>query len=127
MWSDPRFLIPPAVAAAIDRGRGRHPLSEQWIREALAGSLAAVDKLWALGPAPVTAEIYEKHRERENAARATRLEDRKRQTGKRYAEVLELYNSLAHGDPKTLRRIPLELAREHGLFSTEIEQQGRGQ
>jgi hypothetical protein len=74
-------------------------------------------------------EIYTKHPERENAARAawledrkrqTELEDRKRQTEKRYTEVLQLYSSLIYADPKTPRGIPLALARAHGLFSTEI-------
>lgn len=92
-------------------------------------------------PRPLTLGEAIQEQQRENAARAWAAEEeRKRSREKKYApspssiashqsshyqtqrhaEVLELYNSIMYGDSKTLRRIPLELARAHGLFATEI-------
>jgi hypothetical protein len=138
--SDGPFLVPlEFIGAAIERGKAHlrretNPVRRRELEDLIyyassKGSHVAVEKLWSLGPAA------DQRRAQENAAWAywTSTQGHKGHTAssvashqsshyqtQRYAEVLELYNSLMHGDPKAPRTILVELARAHGLFAKEI-------
>jgi hypothetical protein len=125
MWWNDRFLIHPDIAIAIARGEAhlgqetdpvRRLELKQLLDRASRGVPEAVNKLWALGPAPAKAEIYEK-RDPYYLTRKEAYQEQQRENAAAgaVAKVRELYNSLKYGDPTNRGRFPLPSLKHMGL------------